>query len=111
MKWLACIVVALIVLPLQGYAVFWYRGGGDFFSRAGFECTVIPAFIELVVIVVSAMHFERLYGSSVANPHSLMGQTLRKDTNQAPLTPSARAAWDGGFEDPGKASSQMGKDR
>jgi hypothetical protein len=110
LKYLGLAVLVVAAIPTQGFIVFSFLGQGSFFGRSGLVCTVSPIFVELVVLVVAAMHFERIHSSSVANPHSLIGQALRKETTD-PRQPSVRAAWDGGWEQPADAAEKMRADR
>jgi stage V sporulation protein SpoVS len=101
------IALAGVWVPLQGYLVFLWFGRGQFLSQHGIECTVIPAFVELVILVTSAMHHERLKTSYIANPHSQLGASLRNDAPRPHVPPPTRTAWDGEWEDPSKASDKM----
>ena len=97
------VALALVAIPLQGFVVFWLRQtGGSFFSQAGLECTVVPVFIEVVVGIATAIHYERIHSGAVANPHSLIGKTLSNNSPQPPPPPPAQKAWGGTFEDPHK---------
>jgi len=104
------IILASVAALFQGWAVFWIADyGGPFASRTGLACVGVPLLVELVVFIVAMRNLDQLHANAVANPHSLLGQSLRRDTPPAP--PPSRAAWDGGWEDPGKATDKMGSDR
>jgi hypothetical protein len=106
------IALGLVVVVLQGLAVFWYRGyGGSFWSQTGLECAAIPAIAEIVLLVVVLRNLDELHARSMSNPHSIIGEALRRDAHRSPAPPPTRKAWDGGFEDMDDASSKMGKDR
>lgn len=106
LRWIALAVAAL---PLQGFLVFSLWGKGNFLSPSGAKFTLGCLAVDLVIGVVAAMHYERLHSGAVANPHSLIGQTLRRDAVQPPAPPPTREAWDGGWEDPDKASDKMSR--
>lgn len=93
------IALALIAIPLQGFAVFWFREtSGSFFSQTGLECTLVPVVVELVAAIATAVHYDRIHSTAVPNPHSLIGKTLRDDCQQPPSPTPARAAWDGKWD-------------
>ncbi len=110
-KWWVLGALGVLWIPIQGYLVFLWFGHGQFLSQSGIECTVIPVFVELVVAVTSAMHFDRIHSGAVANPHSPIGQKLLNGSGRPPAPPPTRAAWDGEWEDPVKAGERMRKDR
>ena len=83
-KWWVLGALGVLWIPIQGYLVFLWFGHGQFLSQSGIECTVIPVFVELVVAVTSAMHFDRIHSGAVANPHSPIGQKLLNGSRSAP---------------------------
>jgi len=107
--------LVLVAIPLQGFVVFWCRQtGGSFFGQAGLECTLFPVAVELVVAIATAIHYVRVHADAVANPHNLIGKTLRGDDRNPPAPPprpKVSDAWGGVWVDPAKASERMGKDR
>ena len=111
--WIALAVVAgLAVAVLQGLAVFAFEGfAGSFLSIAGLKCVAIPAAVELVLAIVILKNFDELHSIKASNPHSLIGQSLRKDAARPPAPPPTREAWKGGFADMDDASDKMSKGR
>lgn len=105
-------VLGLAAAVAQGLVVFWWLGkGGSYLSLSGLGCTLAPPGVELVLALVVLKNMHELHTNAVSNPHSLLGQALRRDANTPPVPPPARDAWKGGFEDMDRASDKMAKDR
>ena len=96
----------------EGYGAFVYLGYGDgpFVSLTGLAFTVGAAVADVFLVALIVFKLDELHAGISANPHSRIGQTLRKDTGHPP-PPEARAAWDGQWEDPNQAAGKMGRDR
>jgi hypothetical protein len=108
------IALGLLAALLQGLIVFAFWGAPTpFLSITGLGCVLIPLGVELVVAVVAFQKLDEIHGQAVANPHSVLGQALRKDPSRAAAAPSAppptREAWKGGFEPMDSAADSMSR--
>lgn len=102
----------LVAALLQGVAVFAWRGyGGSFVSLTGLGCALVPLGLEGVVALLAVQYLDHLHAQTVTNPHSLLGQALRKDSGRPPAPPPTREAWKGDFEDMDDVSDKMSKGR
>ncbi len=78
-EWKLWITLALIAVPLQGWLAYLYvELRGDFLGIAGLKCTVGALAFDLVLLVVTLKNFDQVHASAMANPHSLLGQSLRQ---------------------------------
>jgi hypothetical protein len=92
----------------QGYLIFLFQSyDTPFASLNGLRCVVVPLLIEAVIGVVTLRNVDQLHANAVANPHSLLGEALRKGNPPPPSPPAAREAWDGHWEDRDQAADRM----
>ena len=92
----------------QGYAIFLFQNySTSFASLSGLKCVVFPLLIEAVISVITLRNVDQLHANAVANPHSLLGNALRKGSHPPPSPPAAREAWDGHWEDTDQAADRM----
>jgi hypothetical protein len=92
----------------QGYAIFLFQNyDGSFVTALGAKCILFPALIEVVIGVITLRNVDQLHANAVANPHSLLGEALRKGSDPPPSPPAARDAWDGQWEAPDRTADKM----